>query len=92
MTTGKPPKMRTVKRGPPANDEGKRGFETKSKHTKKSIKNIKQAPRPSCPSQINYILLTNNPPGWGDIYNTITHNTTARKKTTQNNEIETWQK
>ena len=47
MTTGKPPKMRTVKRGPPANDGGKRGFETKSKSTKKSIKNIKQAPRPS---------------------------------------------
>ena len=48
MTTGKPPKMRTVKRGPPANDGGKRGgFETKSKHTKKSIKNIKQTPRPS---------------------------------------------
>ena len=69
MTTGKPPKMRTVKRGPPANDGGKRGFETKSKHTKKSIKNIKQAPRPSCPTKRNHISITKNPPGWGDIYN-----------------------
>ena len=43
MTTGKPPKMKTAKRGPLPNDDGKRGgLETRSIRTKKSIKHIKR--------------------------------------------------
>ena len=51
MTTAKPPKMRTAKRGPPSNAEGKRGgFETRSTLTRKNTKTFEMTRPPDHPT------------------------------------------
>ena len=66
MTTGKPPKRRTVKRGRPAKAEGKKVLKT-GPYFQRRIPNIQAhpAPIPYCTPKIKYISITKKSPRMG---------------------------
>ena len=82
MTTGKPPKRRTVKRGRPAKAEGKReGFENRSILPKKNTK-YSSAPgtHPILHSQNKVYFHNKKIPPDGGIYNIKQPTTTHHEK------------